>query len=83
MIQSIILDIVWIALAIYTTITTGRITIRLRKVNKKIDQANKSVAESNKRLNLLSAENAKLIEENEVYKDKLKNMGFTDVHLKL
>ena len=34
------------------------------------------------RLNLLSKENAKLIEENEMLRDKLKNLGFTDISLK-
>lgn len=33
------------------------------------------------RLNLLSKENAKLMEENQKYRDKLKNLGFTDVTL--
>jgi hypothetical protein len=41
------------------------------------------IKKSNERMNLLSRENARLLTENEVYKDKLKNMGFTDAHLKI
>lgn len=33
------------------------------------------------RQNLLSKENAKLIEENEKYRSKLKNLGFSDITL--
>lgn len=33
------------------------------------------------RLDLLSRENAKLIEKNELYRDKLKNLGFSDITL--
>lgn len=36
----------------------------------------------NNRMDLLSRENSKLIEENDNLRDKLKNLGFTEIDLK-
>lgn len=36
---------------------------------------------SRERLDLLSRENARLMEENEMLREKLKNLGFSDTHL--
>ena len=53
------------------------------EIPRMIEEAIKETkAKQTERLNLLSKENGKLMEENEVLRDKLKNLGFTDITLK-
>lgn len=42
---------------------------------------NRKIKRANKRMDLLSMENAWLIAENERLKDKLKNLGFSEIDL--
>ena len=42
----------------------------------------KRMKKDNNRMDLLSRENSKLIEENDNLRDKLKNLGFTEIDLK-
>ena len=56
-------------------------TIQMTEVHipAKIEKELKPMHERN---DLLSRENSKLIEENQILRDKLKNLGFTDISLK-
>lgn len=78
----------WLCLAIQITFTVRSI-ISYRKIHKSNQKfLDKLVADTEKwknefvdRQNLLSKENATLMEKNELYRDKLKNLGFTDITL--
>lgn len=50
-------------------------------VDKIMKENEKWVDQYNQRQALLAKENARLMEENEKYRDKLKNLGFSDITL--
>lgn len=51
-------------------------------MNGKVRKYGKRIAENNHRSDLLSLENARLYEENALYREKLRNLGFTEDKLK-
>jgi len=83
----LIIQLFFTALSIYRFITAEK--RGLKWYRKKLDAFAKEHKESldvflnqyRERQNLLSKENAKLIEENEKYRNKLKNLGFSDITL--
>lgn len=74
-------------LAIYRYVTANKKLLAWHKKELKrftaeqIEFIEKFHASYKERQNLLSKENAKLIEENEKYRSKLKNLGFSDITL--
>jgi cell shape-determining protein MreC len=82
-----------IVLIVTIWLTTSSFILR-KKVKKITDDLQKSIderskffddfiKEHNERLDLLSRENVKLREENEEFKDRLRNLGINDFDLKI
>lgn len=72
------MDILIISASLLCLIVT---IILSKKITKKSSEVKTMVDTYNDRLNLLSLENAKLRQENDDLKERLRNVGFKDVDL--
>ena len=79
---TILLNLVMIVMLVYSVILrkrTRNILAHLKQQQEDRDRGHKIFMENlNSRVNLLSKENAKVWEENETLKERLRNMGITD-----
>ena len=79
---TILLNLVMIVMLVYSVILrkrTRNILAHLKQQQKDRDLGHKIFMENlNSRVNLLSKENSKVWEENEILKDRLRNMGIKD-----
>ena len=86
-IAQLIVIIVTICLTISSSILRNKVKKITNDLQKSSDERNKLIddfiKEYNERLDLLSRENVKLREENEILKDRLRNLGINDFDLKI
>ena len=86
-IAQLIVIIVTICLTISSSILRNKVKKITNDLQKSSDERNKLIddfiKEYNERLDLLSRENVKLREENEEFKDRLRNLGINDFDLKI
>ena len=79
---TIVLNLAMVAMLVYSIILrirTRKILSHLKKQQEDRDLGHKIFMENlNSRVNLLSKENSKVWEENEILKDRLRNMGIKD-----